>query len=65
MQTGTGFINVDKTSSDKRYFLEPDSDTTCHASCKGNPATNEWVPEAANYQVLIPLTQSSPSFTFS
>ncbi|KAF3439528.1 hypothetical protein FNV43_RR17806 [Rhamnella rubrinervis] len=56
--TGTGFINIDKTTGDNRYILEPDSDTTCHTSCKGNPATNDWVPEAANYQ--IPLDSGKP-----
>ncbi|XP_004294283.1 PREDICTED: uncharacterized protein LOC101302629 isoform X2 [Fragaria vesca subsp. vesca] len=45
--TGTGFIKV-KNPSDRGYRLEPDSDTSIHASCQCNPATNDWVPDAAN-----------------
>ncbi|XP_061374019.1 uncharacterized protein LOC133316296 [Gastrolobium bilobum] len=40
--TGTGFIEVEK--SGKCFHIEPDNDTDCHHSSKGNPATNDWVP---------------------
>ncbi|KAG4920625.1 hypothetical protein AAZX31_18G066200 [Glycine max] len=40
--TGTGFIKVEKNGND--FHIEPDNDTGCHHSCKGNPATNDWVP---------------------
>lgn len=41
--TGTGFIKVDNTNGNG-FSLAPESATECHASCKGNPATNDWVP---------------------
>ncbi|XP_058109287.1 uncharacterized protein LOC131252648 isoform X2 [Magnolia sinica] len=45
-QTGTGFIKVEN-ANDSYLSLAPDSDSfDCHASCKGNPATNEWIPAA-------------------
>ncbi|MBA0735618.1 hypothetical protein Gogos_019452, partial [Gossypium gossypioides] len=44
-QTGTGFIKVENDNG-RNFNLEPDSDTSCHASCKGNPATNDWIPAA-------------------
>ncbi|KAB2038365.1 hypothetical protein ERO13_D03G118800v2 [Gossypium hirsutum] len=43
--TGTGFIKVENDNG-RNFNLEPDSDTSCHASCKGNPATNDWIPAA-------------------
>ncbi|XP_058109286.1 uncharacterized protein LOC131252648 isoform X1 [Magnolia sinica] len=44
--TGTGFIKVEN-ANDSYLSLAPDSDSfDCHASCKGNPATNEWIPAA-------------------
>ncbi|XP_050369430.1 uncharacterized protein LOC126787611 isoform X2 [Argentina anserina] len=54
--TGTGFIKV-QNPSDRGYRLEPDSDTSIHASCQGNPATNDWVPEAAN---AVPFGSGKP-----
>ncbi|KAK6935766.1 hypothetical protein RJ641_032796 [Dillenia turbinata] len=45
--TGTGFIKMDNTKGNN-FSLEPDSGTECHASCKGNPATNDWIPAAAD-----------------
>ncbi|KAL5218252.1 hypothetical protein ABZP36_018936 [Zizania latifolia] len=42
--TGTGFIKMDKPTP---FQLSEDPDATeRHASCKGNPATNEWIPSA-------------------
>lgn len=49
--TGTGFIKVE-TMKGKSFGLAPDAVSHCHASCKGNPATNEWIPapaDAANF----------------
>ncbi|XP_039026368.1 uncharacterized protein LOC120159946 [Hibiscus syriacus] len=43
--TGTGFIRVADTNG-RNFSLEPDSVTSCHSSCKGNPATNDWIPAA-------------------
>lgn len=34
------------------FSLAADSATCCHDSCKGNPATNEWIPAAAD---MVPL----------
>ncbi|XP_022731589.1 uncharacterized protein LOC111286068 [Durio zibethinus] len=45
--TGTGFIKVENANG-RSFSLEPDSDTSCHASCKGNPATNDWIPAASD-----------------
>ncbi|XP_008812878.2 uncharacterized protein LOC103723674 [Phoenix dactylifera] len=42
--TGTGFIGMEK-STGSSFELTPESDAPgCHPSCKGNPATNEWIP---------------------
>ncbi|XP_076896783.1 uncharacterized protein LOC143549890 [Bidens hawaiensis] len=43
--TGTGFIKVDNGSG---FNLVPESEHEHHASCKGNPATNEWTPARAD-----------------
>ncbi|KAF3795541.1 hypothetical protein EJ110_NYTH00111 [Nymphaea thermarum] len=41
--TGTGFIKVDKNGG--TFNLMPDvHESDHHDSCKGNPATNEWIP---------------------
>jgi len=45
LQTGTGFIKVDDTNG---FNLVPESEFEHHASCKGNPATNEWTPAPAD-----------------
>ncbi|KAF7816057.1 uncharacterized protein G2W53_030026 [Senna tora] len=44
--TGTGFIKMEQ--SGKCFHIEPDNDTSCHHSCKCNPATNDWIPTASN-----------------
>ncbi|OEL16383.1 hypothetical protein BAE44_0022602 [Dichanthelium oligosanthes] len=42
--TGTGFIKMDRAQG-ASFKLSEDPDTAeRHASCKGNPATNEWIP---------------------
>ncbi|CAI9097563.1 OLC1v1034026C2 [Oldenlandia corymbosa var. corymbosa] len=41
--TGTGFISMDNMKG-KSFSLDPDSDIDHHDSCKGNPATNDWIP---------------------
>ncbi|XP_068644501.1 uncharacterized protein [Aristolochia californica] len=44
--TGTGFIKMEN-SSGNQFHLDPDTDLSDHrAPCKGNPATNEWIPAA-------------------
>ncbi|GAV74485.1 hypothetical protein CFOL_v3_17965 [Cephalotus follicularis] len=43
--TGTGFIKMEEG---RGFSLTPDSATDCHHSCKGNPATNDWIPSAAD-----------------
>ncbi|XWS53045.1 hypothetical protein CRYUN_Cryun11dG0124300 [Craigia yunnanensis] len=45
--TGTGFIKVENANG-RSFSLEPDLDTDCHGSCKGNPATNDWIPAASD-----------------
>ncbi|KAJ8747690.1 hypothetical protein K2173_013141 [Erythroxylum novogranatense] len=41
--TGTGFIKTENANG-KCFSLTPDTVTDSHASCKGNPATNDWIP---------------------
>ena len=44
--TGTGFISMDK-SNGSCFKLTPEMDASdCHVCCKGNPATNDWIPSA-------------------
>ncbi|KAG0481765.1 hypothetical protein HPP92_012623 [Vanilla planifolia] len=43
--TGTGFIKMDKPNGSD-LNLKPISTNVSQASCKWNPATNDWVPEA-------------------
>ncbi|KAL4571116.1 hypothetical protein LXL04_017867 [Taraxacum kok-saghyz] len=45
--TGTGFIKVDGAKG-AAFDLGPESESFHHASCKGNPATNEWTPAPAD-----------------
>ncbi|XP_038706771.1 uncharacterized protein LOC120002201 isoform X2 [Tripterygium wilfordii] len=47
--TGTGFITMEN-SNGRSFNLKPDSAITSHASCKGNPATNDWIPSPADVQ---------------
>ncbi|KAM5583383.1 hypothetical protein ABKV19_003334 [Rosa sericea] len=54
--TGTGFIKV-QNPGNRGYSLEPDSDTSIHASCQCNPATNDWVPDAAS---AVPFASGKP-----
>ncbi|XP_010256697.1 PREDICTED: uncharacterized protein LOC104597021 [Nelumbo nucifera] len=49
--TGTGFIKMDNANGNC-FRLAPDSDSGYHASWKGNPATNDWIPAAAD--MIIP-----------
>ncbi|KAJ1297819.1 hypothetical protein BS78_01G406500 [Paspalum vaginatum] len=44
--TGTGFIKMDKAQGASFKLAEDPDATERHASCKGNPATNEWIPSA-------------------
>uniref|UniRef100_A0A5B7CEC7 Maternal effect embryo arrest 59 n=1 Tax=Davidia involucrata TaxID=16924 RepID=A0A5B7CEC7_DAVIN len=50
--TGTGFIKVENTNG-MCFSLAPDSTTDCHAACKGNPATNDWVPAASDTVAFV------------
>ncbi|KAG9453867.1 hypothetical protein H6P81_006771 [Aristolochia fimbriata] len=45
--TGTGFIKMEN-SSGKQFHLDPDTDipNNHQEPCRGNPATNEWIPAA-------------------
>jgi len=47
VQTGTGFIKMEK-NSDSSFELSSETSvaSACHPSSKGNPATNEWIPSA-------------------
>jgi len=49
--TGTGFIKVENTNG-AAFNLEPGC-TTCHSSCQGNPATNDWIPSAADTENFV------------
>ncbi|XP_030524267.1 uncharacterized protein LOC115736623 isoform X2 [Rhodamnia argentea] len=46
-KTGTGFITMENTEGEG-FTLDPETSTIHHASCKGNPATNEWIPAASD-----------------
>ncbi|XP_050204022.1 uncharacterized protein LOC126654027 isoform X2 [Mercurialis annua] len=52
-QTGTGFIKMED-ANEKGFSLASDSVTSCHASSKGNPATNDWIPAASSDTVTFP-----------
>ncbi|XAR60691.1 hypothetical protein NMG60_11034166 [Bertholletia excelsa] len=43
--TGTGFIKVENVNG-KCFSLAPEADEARHPACKGNPATNDWIPTA-------------------
>ncbi|KMT05134.1 hypothetical protein BVRB_7g172830 isoform B [Beta vulgaris subsp. vulgaris] len=43
--TGKGFIKMENDNGEK-YYISPDTDLAHHASSKGNPATNDWIPSA-------------------
>ena len=45
-QTGTGFIRMDRDKGASFKLSEDPDAAERHASCKGNPATNEWIPSA-------------------
>ncbi|XP_048504366.1 uncharacterized protein LOC104900015 isoform X2 [Beta vulgaris subsp. vulgaris] len=47
--TGKGFIKMENDNGEK-YYISPDTDLTHHASSKGNPATNDWIPSADDQQ---------------
>ncbi|XP_050204021.1 uncharacterized protein LOC126654027 isoform X1 [Mercurialis annua] len=51
--TGTGFIKMED-ANEKGFSLASDSVTSCHASSKGNPATNDWIPAASSDTVTFP-----------
>ncbi|RCV45480.1 hypothetical protein SEVIR_9G461300v4 [Setaria viridis] len=44
--TGTGFIGMDRDKGASFKLSEDPDAAERHASCKGNPATNEWIPSA-------------------
>ncbi|KAJ0083449.1 hypothetical protein Patl1_31171 [Pistacia atlantica] len=44
---GTGFIKMENATG-KCFSLGLNSTNDCHDSCKGNPATNDWIPSADN-----------------
>ncbi|MQL92895.1 hypothetical protein Taro_025545 [Colocasia esculenta] len=44
LQTGTGFITVEKPNGNSSNLTSDHATHDCHPSCRGNPATNEWVP---------------------
>jgi hypothetical protein len=46
LQTGTGFITMDKPTGGSFELSEDPDAAERHASSKGNPATNEWIPSA-------------------
>ncbi|XP_077222535.1 uncharacterized protein LOC143856255 isoform X2 [Tasmannia lanceolata] len=54
--TGTGFIKVENENANGNCFcLDSVSDVSnCHGSCKGNPATNEWIP---TMDTVIPVSE--------
>ncbi|CAO2825193.1 unnamed protein product [Amaranthus hypochondriacus] len=50
--TGKGFIKMENENGNS-YSLAPDSDLTHHASTKGNPATNEWIPSTDDQVTIV------------
>ncbi|XP_028097561.1 uncharacterized protein LOC114297344 isoform X2 [Camellia sinensis] len=51
-QTGTGFITVENANG-MNFNLASDTATDCHASCKANPATNDWIPAANDTAAFV------------
>ncbi|CAI9759139.1 unnamed protein product [Fraxinus pennsylvanica] len=51
-KTGTGFINVENTNG-VSFSIVPDSATESHASSRGNPATNDWIPASADMKNFV------------
>ncbi|CAI0475508.1 unnamed protein product [Linum tenue] len=50
--TGTGFIKMEGKVNN--FSLAPDGDDQHHASShRGNPATNEWIPDTAHAPVIF------------
>ena len=49
--TGTGFIKTENENG-KCFSLALNSTDGCHDSCKGNPATNDWIPSADNMETF-------------
>ncbi|KAM7496481.1 hypothetical protein LguiA_020895 [Lonicera macranthoides] len=49
--TGTGFIKMENTKG-TAFNLEPGC-ATCHSSSQGNPATNDWIPSAADTENFV------------
>lgn len=45
-QTGTGFIRVEQPHDSPLNLPADDGAAAHHESCRGNPATNDWIPSA-------------------
>ncbi|KAG6411932.1 hypothetical protein SASPL_124586 [Salvia splendens] len=55
--TGTGFIKMENTN-EKDFSIAGETTTECHASSKGNPATNDWIPSPSTE---VDFTSDKPS----
>ncbi|MQM00208.1 hypothetical protein Taro_032946 [Colocasia esculenta] len=51
--TGTGFIRVEKSNDSSLTLTSTDNTSTFQVTCRGNPATNEWIPSP---DVVIPTS---------
>ncbi|XP_043702339.1 uncharacterized protein LOC122652618 isoform X2 [Telopea speciosissima] len=55
--TGTGFIRTENTNGSS-FKLAPDTCSACPCSCRGNPATNDWIPATGD---MITLRSDKPN----
>ncbi|CAA7406400.1 unnamed protein product [Spirodela intermedia] len=51
--TGTGFIRVEQPHANPLNLAADDGAAGHHESCRGNPATNDWIPSA---DLVIPTS---------
>ena len=56
-RTGTGFIKVD-ASNKQSFSIAPNGLSDHHTSCKGNPATNDWIPAVPD---MVIITSDKPN----
>ncbi|XP_042482104.1 uncharacterized protein LOC122062526 isoform X2 [Macadamia integrifolia] len=58
--TGTGFIRTENTNG-SCFKLALDTCSACHSSCRGNPATNDWIPATGDDMMQATLRLDKPN----
>ncbi|OVA17692.1 hypothetical protein BVC80_1835g66 [Macleaya cordata] len=62
--TGTGFIKVMENNNNNGSFFRlssPDPKVGCQFPCKGNPATNDWIPVDATSDMVMLAGSHKPN----